>query len=85
MPEMDGEQATREIRKQWPPERQPRIIALTANVLRGDRERYLAIGMDDYLAKPVRIPELIRALTETRPPAHPSPISGRDVPDNDSR
>jgi len=67
MPEMDGEQATIQIRKNWPPEKQPRIIAMTANAMQGDRERYLAIGMDDYVSKPIRIEELIRALNESQP------------------
>jgi CheY-like chemotaxis protein/HPt (histidine-containing phosphotransfer) domain-containing protein len=67
MPEMDGEQATIQIRKNWPPEKQPRIIAMTANAMQGDRERYMAIGMDDYVSKPIRIEELIRALNESQP------------------
>jgi len=73
MPEMDGEQATLAIREQWPAERQPRIIALTANVLSEDRERYLALGMDDYLAKPIRVSELCRVLNESPTRIHPPP------------
>lgn len=65
MPEMDGEQATIEIRKQFPPEKQPRIIAMTANAIVGDREHYLSIGMDDYITKPVRLEDLVRALMES--------------------
>jgi CheY-like chemotaxis protein len=67
MPEMDGEQTTHEIRTRWPVDQQPRIIAMTANAMQGDREHYLSIGMDDYLAKPVRIKELVRALMESQP------------------
>jgi len=67
MPEMDGEQATVEIRKRWPQAEQPRIIAMTANVLKGERERYLALGMDDYISKPVRFEDLVRALTQSQP------------------
>jgi PAS domain S-box-containing protein len=66
MPEMDGIEATARIRK-WPPERQPRIIAMTANAVRGDRERLLQAGMDDYVSKPVRVEELVAALKRTSP------------------
>jgi len=65
MPEMDGEQCTIEIRKNIPAEKQPRIIAVTANALNTDRERYLSIGMDDYIVKPFKLEELIRALVES--------------------
>ncbi|NOX37729.1 MAG: response regulator [Calditrichaeota bacterium] len=62
MPEMDGVEATRRIRQTLPADRQPRIIALTANALAGDRERYLQAGMDDYLSKPLRNEDLMDAL-----------------------
>ena len=65
MPEMDGEQCTIEIRKNITVEKQPRIIAVTANALNTDRERYLSIGMDDYIVKPFKLEELIRALVES--------------------
>ncbi|MEX0746855.1 MAG: response regulator [Rhodothermales bacterium] len=54
MPEMDGLEATRQILERHSPERRPRIIAVTANAMRGDRERCLKAGMDDYIAKPIR-------------------------------
>ncbi|OPY52282.1 MAG: hybrid sensory histidine kinase BarA [Methanosaeta sp. PtaU1.Bin112] len=60
MPEMDGLAAAQEIRKLWP--RGPRIIAITAYALKGDRERCLAAGMDDYISKPIVIEELKRVL-----------------------
>jgi PAS domain S-box-containing protein len=65
MPEMDGEQATIEIHKTIPRNLQPRIIAMTANAIVGDREHYLSIGMDDYITKPVKLEELVRALMES--------------------
>jgi len=79
MPEMDGEQATVAIRKQWPKPEQPRIVAMTANVLKGERERYLAAGMDDYIAKPIRIEELVRALNVSQALAQPHEQTVADV------
>jgi PAS domain S-box-containing protein len=63
MPEMDGIEATTKIRDQLG-EKRPWIIALTANALRGDRERYLGVGMDDYISKPIRVEDLVKALTQ---------------------
>jgi len=77
MPDMDGVEATHHIRAQWPVVEQPRIIALTANALEGDRERFLEAGMDDYVSKPVQLEELIRALSECRPKARPTNENGK--------
>jgi PAS domain S-box-containing protein len=62
MPEMDGFAAAREIRRQVPGERQPVIVALTANALNGDREACLAAGMDDYITKPVRLADIAASI-----------------------
>jgi CheY-like chemotaxis protein/HPt (histidine-containing phosphotransfer) domain-containing protein len=67
MPEMDGLEATHHILQRWPGEHRPRIIAMTANAMEGDRESYLAAGMDDYVSKPIRVEELVRALNESHP------------------
>jgi CheY-like chemotaxis protein len=69
MPEMDGLDATRQIRERLPKERQPRIVAMTANALSGDRERCLAAGMDDYISKPVLLDELARVIQRQSPSA----------------
>jgi CheY-like chemotaxis protein len=71
MPEMDGLEATRRIRQLSPTElaaaAQPRIIAMTANALREDRDVCLAAGMDDYISKPVQVEELVGALNKCQP------------------
>jgi len=67
MPEMDGLEATREVRRSFNPACQPRIIALTADAMKEDRERCLAAGMDDYVSKPIQVSELISALNRTPP------------------
>ncbi|MEP7301596.1 MAG: ATP-binding protein [Caldimonas sp.] len=65
MPEMDGLEASRLITARWPPDERPRIVAMTANAMQGDREACLAAGMDDYVTKPIRVDELVAALTRT--------------------
>ena len=62
MPEMDGVTATEQIIAKWPAHQRPRIIAMTANAMQGDRENYLNLGMDDYISKPIRIGLLEEAL-----------------------
>jgi PAS domain S-box-containing protein len=62
MPEMDGLEASRAIHEGWPAEEHPRIVAMTANAMQGDREECLAAGMDDYLTKPIQIKALQEAL-----------------------
>jgi PAS domain S-box-containing protein len=62
MPVMDGIQATRHIRDLLPPDMQPYVVAMTAHALHGDREAFLASGMDDYVSKPIAIDALVTAL-----------------------
>ena len=62
MPDMDGLEATRLIRKMSGSNSQPYIIAMTAYALEGDREEFLSTGMNDYLSKPIQIGELKSAL-----------------------
>jgi CheY-like chemotaxis protein len=64
MPNLDGLEATRRIREEIAPERQPSIVAMTANAMSGDRERCLEAGMNGYLSKPISFMELKRALEE---------------------
>jgi CheY-like chemotaxis protein len=56
MPEMDGLEAAQKIRTLWP--NGPKIVAITAYALGGDKERCLEAGMDDYISKPVKLEEL---------------------------
>jgi CheY-like chemotaxis protein len=62
MPEMDGLEASRRITSQWPAGRRPRIVAMTANAMESDRDLCMAAGMDDYVAKPIRVEQLVEAL-----------------------
>jgi signal transduction histidine kinase/ActR/RegA family two-component response regulator len=66
MPVMDGLQATRAITERWPTGQRPRIVAMTANALNGDRPQCLAAGMDEHLSKPLRVEALIAALSATQ-------------------
>src|SRR5262249_33946835 len=66
MPGMDGLEATRRIRAEWRAAERPRILAVTANALREDRETCLAAGMDGYLSKPVLLEDLRAALHRGR-------------------
>lgn len=67
MPEMDGLEASRAICARWSAAERPRIIAMTAAAMEGDRQACLAAGMDDYIMKPVSLDQLRRALGDCRP------------------
>ncbi len=62
MPEMDGIEATKHIKAKMEPDQIPFIIAMTANAMKSDCERYLQEGMDDYLVKPITIQNLVEKL-----------------------
>jgi len=72
MPEMDGLEATAAIRQLESAAARTPIVALTAHAMKGDRERFLAAGLDDYVAKPVRPPELMEAIRRAVRASRPS-------------
>ena len=83
MPEMDGLEATHRIRR-VPPEdlaanAQPRIIAMTANVLKEDYDICLAAGMDDYVSKPIKAEELVAALKRCRSRRPPKRVEAEAI------
>jgi signal transduction histidine kinase/DNA-binding response OmpR family regulator/HPt (histidine-containing phosphotransfer) domain-containing protein len=81
MPEMNGLDASRAICARWPAAERPRIIAMTAEAMEGDREMCLAAGMDDYVVKPVSLEQLRRALADSRPlPPRASPRADAGPP-----
>ncbi len=69
MPEMDGLEAAKAINKRFADDKeaQPTIIAMTANAMKGDRERCIAAGMDDYISKPIQIKDIEGALSKWFP------------------
>ena len=67
MPELDGIETTRAIIAKWPDRKdRPRIIAITANAMIGDREACLAAGMDEYVSKPMKTIELSTAIERVK-------------------
>ena len=61
MPDMDGLEATRIIRQRWP-DNGPKVVAITAYALQGDKEKCIDAGMDEYISKPVQMEELVEVL-----------------------
>jgi len=75
MPEMDGFEAMITIReREKGTGRRLRIVAVTASAMAGDRERCLAAGLDDYLAKPIDATALYRIINLVPPPAGTPPV-----------
>ncbi len=64
MPEMDGYQATTELRRRDGPNRKVTVIAMTAEAIAGCREQCLEAGMDEYITKPVKLSELTNAVAK---------------------
>ncbi len=86
MPEMDGLEACRRLREsEQGTGRHMPVIAMTAHVMKGDRERCLEAGMDEYVAKPVDVSDLFRAINAAAPMARtivapqPNPGDGADA------
>lgn len=69
MPVMDGYEAAQAVRRLQGAQGHVPIIAMTASALKGDREKCLAVGMDDYVAKPIQLDQLAEVLRRNRPPA----------------
>ncbi|MCP4630415.1 MAG: response regulator, partial [bacterium] len=89
MPEMDGLEATQNINREWPKAHRPRIIAMTASVMIEDRNACEAAGMDDFVGKPIRVPELVRVLRKScriaQPKAMEAPSQREEKPPTPSR
>jgi CheY-like chemotaxis protein len=78
MPEMDGFEATRAIRRSESAGRHTPVIAMTASALSGDRERCLAAGMDDYISKPIKLHVVAAVLERWLAPLSPAKTPSSD-------
>jgi len=81
MPEMDGIEATKRIRAMAGPVRDIPIIAMTANAMKGDRERLLAVGMNDYVSKPIDKGQLFLAIASCMGTVAAPAVGGAAVED----
>jgi len=79
MPEMDGLEASRRIISEFDALKRPRLVALTANALQGDKQVCLEAGMDDYLAKPLDLVDLRDALLRCVSQQSPSEITSAPI------
>ena len=79
MPLMDGYEATRQIRAQAQYKDLP-VIAMTANAMVGDREKVLAVGMNDHIAKPINVNEMFRTMARWITPSEPAPLANAEQP-----
>ncbi len=79
MPKIDGIEATKTIIRNYPPSRRPRIIAMTAFALEGDKEKCLEAGMDDYISKPIFLEALQRTIEKWSKPSTVNPKGSRKI------
>lgn len=78
MPKMDGISATKQICQRWSADERPKIIAMTANAMKGDRKICLDAGMDAYLSKPVQLQDLVTAIEQCCASSYSSSYSSED-------
>jgi CheY-like chemotaxis protein len=74
---VNGLDATRRIVQRWSGDKRERIVAMTADAMQGDRDECSAVGMDDYLTKPIRSEALVAALMRVSPRAGSTARGGR--------
>lgn len=80
MPEMDGIQATKEIIKRYSGKQRPVIIAMTANAMQGDKENFIAQGLDDYISKPIILEELESIIAKWSVKIAKKNLAGKSLP-----
>jgi CheY-like chemotaxis protein len=78
MPEMDGVEAIERIKQGWTARDRPAIVAMTAHAMRGDREKYMNLGIQGYISKPVKVVELSEVLKKVQPKEGNVPVEALD-------